>query len=91
VVRVKLGDADQTWLYIDPVRGEIRAAYGRLARRERWLYHGLHSLDFAFWYGNRPLWTVGMICLLTGGLTVSGTSAVLAFRRVRRFLRRRWG
>jgi hypothetical protein len=91
VVRVKLGDADQTWLYVDPVRGEIRAAYGRLARRERWLYHGLHSLDFAFWYGNRPLWTVGMICLLTGGLTVSGTSAVLAFRRVRRFLRRRWG
>ena len=44
---------------------QVLAQIHRLNRVERWLYNGLHSLDFAFWY-NSPLWDIGMIALLPG-------------------------
>ena len=34
---------------------------GRFDEANRWLYHGLHSLDFPFLYARRPLWDVVMI------------------------------
>jgi uncharacterized iron-regulated membrane protein len=84
VVRVKLADPAETWVYIDPETGQILSQVHRLSRVERWLYNGLHSLDFAFWYNRRPLWDIGMIILLLGGLTTSGIGLVLGVRRVRR-------
>ena len=56
----------------------------RYSRVERWLYNGLHSLDFAFWYNRRPLWDVAMIVLLLGGLTTSSLGLFLGIRRLRR-------
>jgi hypothetical protein len=61
VLRVKLDDPDRTWLYIDPRMSQLVGRVHRLDRAERWLYNGLHSLDFSFWYYQRPLWDVGMI------------------------------
>ena len=48
---------------------------------ERWLYNGLHSLDFGYLY-KRPLWDIVMLVLLVGGLTSSTIGLCLGFKRV---------
>jgi hypothetical protein len=88
VLRVKLGDPERTWLYIDPRMSRLVGRVHRLDRVERWLYNGLHSLDFSFWYYRRPLWDVGMILLSLGGLLSSGIGLFLGFGRVARALGR---
>ena len=87
VLRVKLDDPDRTWLYIDPRMSQLVGRVHRLDRAERWLYNGLHSLDFSFWYYRRPLWDVGMILLSLGGLTTSAIGLCLGLKRVVRGLR----
>ena len=54
----------------------------RLSRIERWLFSGLHSLDFGFWYDRRPFWDLGMILLSLGALATSAIGVVLGFRRL---------
>jgi hypothetical protein len=88
VLRAKLDDPLETWVYVDPQASEVVAVIHRLERVERWLYHGLHSLDFAFWYGRRPLWDIGMIALSLGALTTSLVGLYLGLKRVRRDLGR---
>ena len=87
VLRVKLGDPDRTWLYIDPRMSQLVGRVHRLDRAERWLYNGLHSLDFSFWYYRRPLWDVVMILLSLGGLTTSAIGLGLGMTRVVRCFR----
>ncbi|MEQ1758550.1 MAG: PepSY domain-containing protein [Vicinamibacterales bacterium] len=86
VLRVKFGDPAETWFYIDPAVSQVVAQVHRLNRVERWLYNGLHSLDFAFWYNSRPLWDIGMIVLLLGGLASSTIGLWLGLKRIRRGL-----
>lgn len=88
VLRVKFADPAETWVYIDPSMSQVVAQVHRLARVERWLYNGLHSLDFAFWYDRRPLWDIGMLVLLVGGLTSSGIGLYLGIKRMRRAVAR---
>jgi hypothetical protein len=87
VLRVKLDDPDRTWLYIDPRMSQLVGRVHRLDRAERWLFNGLHSLDFSFWYYRRPLWDVVMILLSLGGLTTSAVGLYLGLKRVVRNLR----
>ena len=61
VLRVRFADPAATWLYIDPSRGSILRKEERLTRLNRWLYHGLHSLDFPWLYTRRPLWDAVVI------------------------------
>jgi hypothetical protein len=86
VLRVRYDDPPGTWLYLDPSRGSIALREERLSRINRWLYHGLHSLDFPVLYNRRPFWDLVVIALSVGGLLVSATPFVAAGRR----LRRRW-
>jgi hypothetical protein len=86
VLRVKYADPQHTWLYVDPKRGAIARKEERLTRVNRWLYHGLHSLDFPFLYYKRPLWDVVVIVLSLGGLVLSATTLTASWRRVRRSL-----
>ena len=88
VLRVRYDDAAQTWLYLDPFRGAIVRKEVLLTRINRWLYHGLHSLDFPFLYYQRPLWDVVVIVLSLGGLVLSVTTLLPAWRRLRRHGRR---
>lgn len=88
VVRVRYDDPQQTWLYVDAVRGTPLRKEERLTRLNRWLYHGLHSFDFPFLYYRRPLWDLVLILLSAGGVAVSTTTIVPAFRRFRRHARR---
>ena len=84
VLRVRYDDPQQTWLYFDPYRGSIVRKEERLTRINRWLYHGLHSLDFPFLYGHRPLWDIVVVVLSLGGIAVSVTPIRQGWRRVLR-------
>jgi len=84
VLRVKFDDPEQTWVYVDPEMSQVLARISRASRVERWLYNGLHSLDFGFWYDKRPLWDIGMIALSLGALAASVLGLWLGLKRVRR-------
>ncbi len=63
--------------------GAIARKEERLSRLNRWLYRGLHSLDFPLLYYRRPLWDVVVIVLSLGGLVLSATTLSASWRRVR--------
>jgi len=79
--------------YIDPANGNVLLKSDLTNKLERWLYHGLHSLDFSFLTRNRPLWDIIMITLLLGGTTVSITAVGLGIkfmkRKRRKYLRKK--
>ena len=77
MLRVKFDDPLETWVYVDVELGQVVATIHRLNRLERWLYNGLHSLDFGFWYDKRPLWDIGMIALSLGGLVIERDRALV--------------
>jgi hypothetical protein len=89
VLQLKFDDPDRTWLYIDPLTSRIVARFNRRSRVQRWLYNGLHSLDFPFLYQRRPLWDIVVVTLCLGGAALSFIGVVLAARRVSGVLRRR--
>ena len=89
VLRVQLDDADATRYYVDPIRGHIVGSYNSQRWVNRWLYRGLHSLDFPWLYRHRPLWDIVVITFMLGGTALSVTSLVLAWRvLVRRVMAR---
>jgi hypothetical protein len=88
VLRIRFNDPDRTVAYVDPHRLDVVGRYTRRQRVQRWLYHGLHSLDFPFWYYSRA-WDVVMITLLGGGSILSGIGVVIGWRRLRATTRRR--
>jgi hypothetical protein len=83
VVVAKLHDADATRYYIDPKTARVVGSYAASGWTNRWLYHGLHSLDFPWLYNYRPAWDIVVIALLAGGAALSVTSIVLAWRVIR--------
>jgi hypothetical protein len=84
VLRVRYADEHATWLYLDPEQGGIVQRSTSVSRLRRWLYQGLHSLDFPFLYFHRPLWDVVVIVLSIGGTVLSFTTMLPAWRRLRR-------
>lgn len=80
VVRLEFRDAVSSALYVDPVRAELVMRQERLTRWERWLYHGLHDLDFAALRTRRPAWDVVVIVLSLGGLVLSWSGMLVAVR-----------
>jgi hypothetical protein len=88
VLRVRYANEAATWLYLDPSTGGVALAHDRITRTRRWLYQGLHSLDFPVLYDKRPLWDIVVILLSVGGLAVGVTALRPAARRVARHARR---
>jgi PepSY-associated TM region len=84
VLVARLNDADRTRYYIDPKTAQVVGSYSTRAWTTRWLYHGLHSLDFPWLYNHRPAWDIVVIALMLAGAALSMTSIVLAWRVVRR-------
>ena len=89
VVRVRFADPLETWVYVDPATDDVVGSVHRYSRLERWLFDGLHSLDFHFWYDRRPLWDIGLIALSLGGLASSGIGLWVGAGRIRRAVNRR--
>ena len=82
-LRAKFGDPEETWLYLDSTEGTLALAEVRGSRAERWLYQGLHSLDFPGLYQIPGLWYPLIVGLSLGGLALSLTSLVIAWRFLR--------
>ena len=80
VIRIRFADPMQTWIYVDPAASRIVYTTHRYSRLERWLFNGLHSLDF--WYDRWALWDIGLIALMLGGLASSGIGLWLGIGRV---------
>jgi len=82
VYRAKFDDAESTWYHIDPSTGRVVNRVTDASRLERWLFNGLHSLDFQFLLRHRPLWDLLMLLLSAIGLLFSVTAVVIGWRRL---------
>jgi hypothetical protein len=80
VILVRLNDEARTRYYIDPKTAQVAGNYSARSWVSRWLYHGLHSLDFPWLYNYRPAWDIVVIFFMVGGTALSVTSLVLAWR-----------
>ena len=91
VLWVRLNDPANSRYYIDPKTAQVVGSYrsGAESWVNRWLYHGLHSLNFPWLYNHRPAWDVVVLTLLLGGTSLCVTSVIIGFQLVRRkwFLR----
>jgi uncharacterized iron-regulated membrane protein len=84
VIYVRLNDESGSRYYIDARTGETVGTYSSRSWVNRWLYHGLHSLDFPWLYNYRPLWDIVVITLMLGGTALCVTSLVLTYRVLER-------
>jgi hypothetical protein len=87
VLAVRLNDPERSLYYVDLKTARIVASYGNLSRWNRWLYHGLHSFDLPWLYRHRPAWDLVVLALMAGGTSLSVTSLVIGWRRLRHKLR----
>jgi uncharacterized iron-regulated membrane protein len=83
VYRVVLKDDESTRYYVDPQSGALLQRADATARWYRWLFGGLHRIDFTAWMRARPGWDIIMLTLMLGGLALTGTGFYLALRRIR--------
>lgn len=83
VLRLRFDDDLQSWFHVDPHSGELLGRLNRPERLRRWLYNGLHSMDFRFFLDRRPLWDVLLISLMLLGFSFAVTALWIAARRLR--------
>lgn len=82
VFKYELNDPTNTAIYIDPVSHKVVRKIEQKNRVERWLYNGLHSLDFAILRNKRPLWDIIVIVLVLGVTLLSFTGAILTYKKL---------
>jgi hypothetical protein len=82
VLRVMTEGENAARFYLDPVSGRLMNYADAEGRLYRWLYAGLHSLDFTSAFRARPFWDVLMIVLLLGATGVCATGTWLGIRRL---------
>jgi uncharacterized iron-regulated membrane protein len=82
--RVTFDDPEATWFYVDWSTGAVVLRYTTATRVQRWLYNGLHSLDFAALLRRGVVWDVVVIVLSLCGFVFAATSVVVGWRRVAR-------
>jgi hypothetical protein len=83
VLFLQLKDPQRSSFYIDPRTARIVGSYSLGRWPERWLYHGLHSINLPWLYNYRPAWDIAVLFLMLGGTLLSVTSVVIAWRFVR--------
>jgi len=95
VLFVQLNDEAHSRFYIDPKTAQVVGSYRSNAQSwvNRWLYHGLHSINFPWLYNYRPAWDIVVLTLMLGGTSLCLTSVIIGFQLVRRklFIRRTTG
>jgi hypothetical protein len=86
VVFVRLNDEAHSRYYIDPRTAQVAGSYRASAESwvNRWLYHGLHSINFPWLYNYRPAWDIVVLALMLGGTALCVTSVIIGFQLVRR-------
>jgi hypothetical protein len=89
VIFLQLNDPERSVFYIDPKTARIVQSYTNASRRNRWLYHGLHSIDLPALYRHRPAWDLVVLTLLLGGTLLCLSSVIMAWAVVKRKLHQR--
>jgi PepSY-associated TM region len=84
--RVVLNDAERMTYYLNPNTVSVMARVDAVSRERRWLFDGLHRIDFTASLRWRPVWDAVVILLLLGGIAVTGTGTYLAVLRIKRDL-----
>ena len=87
VILTQLDDEVRSRYYIDPKTARVVGSYDSSAWVSRWLYNGLHSLNFPWLYNYRPLWDIVVLTFMLGGTALCVTSLILAWRVLGRKLR----
>ena len=88
VLFLRLNDPEDTQLYIDQRTGRLVGQDSKASSFvTRWLYHGLHSMDFPWLYNHRPAWDIVVLTLMLGGLSLCVTSVIIGWQLLRRKLR----
>jgi uncharacterized iron-regulated membrane protein len=82
VYRVIVSDEERTRYYLDPSNGQLLERVDSAGRGYRWLFNGLHRLDFTAGLRMRPLWDFIVLFLMIGGTIGVGTGFYLAIRRI---------
>lgn len=80
VIKVIFDDYDKTWMYINPKTYKAVYTFNRTKRIRRYLYNGLHSLDFKCLAKHDTLRRFLLIILCLGGLILSYSGFVLSKR-----------
>ena len=80
VLRVRYNDENQTWLYFTPSLAQM-VKFDKLDRANRWLYYGLHVMDWPRLFSRRQLRDIVTIALLSGLAAMSITTLLPAYRR----------
>jgi hypothetical protein len=83
---VVLNDAEHTRYYLNRDTAQLVRRVDANSRGQRWLFSGMHRLDFAQWLRVRPVWDIVMLVLLLGGLVGTATGVYLACLRIKRDL-----
>lgn len=84
VYRVLVADPERTRYYLDAETGRLVGRYDRARRGYRWLFEGLHRLDFSAGLRQRPLWDILVLTLLGGAGFASIAGSYLGLRRLLR-------
>jgi hypothetical protein len=79
VLRIRLPDTQRTTFYVDPRTAAIVGGYRKGDWAERWLYHGLHSINFPWLYNHRPAWDIVVLVLMGGGVSLCITSVIIGW------------
>lgn len=82
VLRVQFELPDETTFYADPVDGKLAGYADSNSKWSRWLFNGLHQLDFVSIIRTRPLWDMLVVSLCLLGAILSSTGVVLGWRRL---------
>lgn len=81
-LRIKLDDSSKTWIHINMESGKIISVMDKSRRLYRWLFNGLHSLDFPGLVTFRPAWDILILSLLGLGFSFSVTGVVVGWKRI---------
>jgi hypothetical protein len=83
VYRIALDDKERTRYYVSPMSGDVVAKVDAAQRWYRWLFEGLHRLDFTAFLRQRPWWDLIVLPLMLGVTGVCCTGVYLAYRRLK--------
>lgn len=83
VLRAAYDDPARTWIYISPASGQVLDISNASSRAYRWVFAGLHQLDFRFLVLHRPAWDLALWLLAAGGSVTSVSGLVIGWRTLR--------
>ena len=86
VLRVQFRLPGEITFYADPMQGQLAGYADSKSKWNRWLFNGLHQLDFASALRARPAWDVLVATLCVLGAMLSASGVVLGWRRLRKRL-----